>query len=95
MCGSMEPESCRLERSRATTLLPSLLQVTRVQLQGDGLELSQEDRGFEGWRLLNPDLIEIKACLSVSMLKVADPTKENEAVKAKIATNVANSTSGV
>lgn len=72
-----------------------MLQLTRVQLQGEEFGLSQEDKGFEGLRLVNPDLIEIKACLSVSMLNLTDSTMKNEAVKAKIVTDMKNSTTGV
>ena len=66
----MDPLSPKPERSRPTTLWPDLLHTTPVQLQGDEFFWSQEERGLKGSIIL--DLNEIKASLSVTILKVAD-----------------------
>lgn len=72
ICGLMEPESLSPERSRPTTLRPGLLHMTPVQLHGDddGLCRAQVEKGFGGSKLIL-DMKEIKASLSVVMLKEA------------------------
>ena len=67
----MDPLSAKLERSSPTTLWPGMLHTTPVQLQGDELFWSQEDKRLGASRL-SPDLNEIKASLSVTILKVPD-----------------------
>ena len=76
----MDPSSPKSERSRPTTLWSGrpecLLHTTPVQLHGDELFWSQEDKRVGASRLI-PDLNKIKASLSVRILKVAHSTRRN------------------